>query len=37
VFNACSSSKNCRSATCALADNAVCMDTDVFGTTEGVP
>jgi hypothetical protein len=32
LFNVCSSFKNCPSARCASAANAVCRDVDVFGT-----
>jgi hypothetical protein len=32
LFNVCSSCKNCSSARCASAANAVCRDVDVFGT-----
>jgi hypothetical protein len=32
LFNVCSSTKNCPSARCAAAANAVCKEVDVFGT-----
>jgi hypothetical protein len=32
LFDVCSSGKNCPSARCASAANAVCRDADVFGT-----